>query len=485
MTSLTFLGAAKTVTGSKYLLVHNNTSVLIDCGLFQGFKELRKLNWEQFLKVDEDVLMTPADIDYLILTHAHIDHSGYTPKFINQGFKGEILTTEITRDLCEILLKDSAKLQEEEARYANKKGYSKHDPAQPLYTVADAENAMKYFKVVERNEFVSLSPDMKFRFRNAGHILGSSFVEVWINQGKETVKLVFSGDLGRLKTPILQDPDYAREADYIILESTYGNRLHPAYEPEKDLIPVINEIYKNKSVLLMPAFAVERTQEIIFQLKKLNDAGVIPKIPIYIDSPMATSVTQLFDSHKEIYDVEAKAMLDKDGHSIFHSPNIHFTSTQEESKALNDKRGPMIIISASGMATGGRILHHLEARLPNPKNIVLMVGYQAAGTRGRALLDGTKSIKIHGNQIPVNAKVVSMSSFSAHADYSEILKWLKGLKKQPKLIFLVHGEEDSLMALSYKIKEEYKWETYIPEYLECVKLGREVPPPMETNRYIL
>lgn len=486
MTTLSFLGAARTVTGSKFLLIHNHSKIMIDCGLFQGPKDLRKRNWDEFLKIDGHKVITPGDIDYLILTHAHIDHSGYIPRFVKQGFKGKIICTDITKDLCEILLKDSAYLQEEEARYANEKGFSKHKPALPLYTGEDAINAMNYFYPVERSEFINLTPDIKFRFRNAGHILGSCIIEMWIRQGKDRIKVVFSGDLGRWRTPILQDPDYIREVDYLIMESTYGDRLHSSAPPEEDLVPIIKETYKNRAVLLIPAFAVERTQEIIYLLNKLFKQGAIPNIPIYIDSPMAINVTKLFDKHREIYDREARELIGENGHSIFDNANVHFSTTRQESKSLNDRRGPMIIISASGMATGGRILHHLKERLPDPRNTVLMVGYQAVGTRGRSLMDGAKTLKIHGVFVPVKAKVTSISTFSAHADYSEILKWLKGIKKtKPQTVFMVHGETDSLMSLAYKIKETFEWETYIPEYLETVILGREMPLPPNVPRLLL
>ena len=393
MTSLSFLGAARTVTGSRHLVMHKDMRILIDCGLFQGLKELRRKNWDPFI-------MPAGEIDYIILTHAHIDHSGFIPRLVNQGFRGKILSTEITKELCGIMLKDSAYLQEEEAKYANKKGFSKHKPALPLYKVEDAVRSMQYFRAIERNEFIELSPDIKFRFRNAGHILGSSIVEMWIQQNSGRIKIVFSGDLGRMNTPILQDPDYIREADYLVMESTYGDRLHPAENPAAQLAPLVKEVYKNRSCLLVPAFAVERTQEVIYHLRRLLKKNEIPDIPVYIDSPMAIEVTKLFENHHEIYDKEAAQFLYEDGKSLFRAPNIHLVSSQEESKSLNDRRGPMIIISASGMATGGRILHHLKERLPDPKNTVLMVGYQAAGTRGRSLLDGAKTCLLYASPSP-------------------------------------------------------------------------------------
>jgi len=486
MTTLTFIGATRTVTGSKFLVSHNTTNVMIDCGLFQGRKQLRLKNWDEFLRVDGKRVLAPEDIDYVILTHAHIDHSGYIPRFVKQGFKGKIISTRITKDLCNILLRDSAYLQEEEARYANKKGYSKHRPALPLYEIEDATKSMEYFRTVERNEFVTISPDIKFRFRNAGHILGSCIVEMWIKQGAERIKVVFSGDLGRMRTPILKNPDYIREADYLLMESTYGDRLHPSDSTNEELISIIRETHKNRSVLLIPAFAVERTQELIYILKKLGAEGKIPTLPIYIDSPMAINVTKVFEDYREIYDKEAMALIDKDGRSIFRAPNIHFTSTRQESKGLNEMRGPAIIVSASGMATGGRILHHLKERLPNPKNTVLMVGYQAVGTRGRSLLDGAKTVKIHGMYVPVNAKITSITAFSAHADYGEILKWLRGIKKtKPRMVFMVHGEHDSLISMGQKIEQEYGWETYIPYPLQMVPIGKNVPLPTKEGPPII
>ncbi len=478
MTTISFLGAARTVTGSRFLIMHNDLKILVDCGLFQGLKDLRKRNWEPFL-------VDAREIDYIILTHAHIDHSGFIPRLVKQGFSGQVISTEITRELCNILLRDSGYLQEEEARYANRAGFSKHKPALPLYTVDDAVKSMQYFKTIPRDEFVKLGSDIKFRFRKAGHILGSSIIEMWVQQGDERFKIVFSGDLGRMHTPILKDPDYVREADYLVLESTYGDRLHGEGDPARELIPIVKDIYKQRSCLLIPAFAVERTQEVIYHLVKLSRDGLIPDIPIFIDSPMAIEVTKLFEEHREIYDAEARALLELDGKSIFRAPNIHFTPSQNDSKALNDRRGPMIIISASGMATGGRILHHLKERLPDPRNVVLMVGYQAVGTRGRSLLDGAKTLKIHGMYVPVKARVASISSFSAHADYGEILKWLKGIKKtKPRLVFLVHGENDASIAMAQKVQDQFDWNCYIPDYLETVPLGQALPPPPETATYI-
>ncbi|MFP4498352.1 MAG: MBL fold metallo-hydrolase RNA specificity domain-containing protein [Vulcanimicrobiota bacterium] len=478
MTTLSFLGAARTVTGSRHLIMHGDTKILVDSGMFQGLKELRRRNWEEF--------MVPAsEINYIILTHAHIDHSGYIPRLVKQGFKGKIITTQLTHKLCEILLRDSAYLQEEEARYANKKGFSKHKPALPLYTVDDAQKSLQYFYSVNRNEFIHLTPNIKFRFRNAGHILGSSIVEMWIQGGKDRIKLAFSGDLGRLHAPLLKDPEYLREADFLILEATYGDRIHPEEDPGEALKPLVKDVYKNRSCLLIPAFAVERTQEVIYHLRRLALNGEIPNIPIYIDSPMAIAVTKLFSKNSDILDKEAREILDA-GEYIFRSDNIHFTPTQEESKQLNERRGPMIIISASGMATGGRILHHLKERISDPKNIILMVGYQAVGTRGRSIVDGAKTIKIHGSYFPVRARVETISSFSAHADYNEILKWLRGIKKsKPKTVFLVHGENDALISLEAKIKEKFGWNCYIPDYLETVKISPDLPPPPESPTFLL
>jgi metallo-beta-lactamase family protein len=478
-TSLSFLGAARTVTGSRHLIIHNDTKILLDCGLFQGLKELRQRNWDDFI-------MPAEEIDVIILTHAHIDHSGFIPRLVRQGFRGRIYCTELTRKLCDILLKDCGYLQEEEARYANKKGFSKHSPALPLYTVEDALKSMNFFETVPRNEFIQITHDVKLRFRNAGHIPGSCVAELWLTEKNENrMKIVYSGDLGRSRIPILKELEYIREADYLILESTYGDRSHPDTCPSIDLVPLVKEIHKNKSVLLIPAFAVERTQEVIYHLRNLTIQREIPEVPIYIDSPMAIEVTKLFEDNPGMYDQEAIDILMRDGNSIFRAPNIHFTPSQEASKMLNDMKGPLIIISASGMATGGRILHHLKERIVDPRNIILVVGYQALGTRGRSLMEGAQMLKIHGTFYPVRAKIKNIASFSAHADYVEILKWLRGIKKsKPRTVFLVHGENDSLDAMHEKITGQYNWPCYIPDYLETVPLGYDIPPPTEMPPFI-
>jgi len=461
MLSLHFLGAAKTVTGSKYLLNIGGSRVMIDCGLFQGLKELRERNWDEFP-------INPEEIDYLVLTHAHIDHSGYIPKLVKLGYKGPIICTPPTADLLKVLLPDAAHLQEEESRYANKEGYSKHTPALPLYTVEDAMNALEQIKVFPEGEIFKISNKAQFRYHKAGHILGAMMVEFEIKKGQGNYKIVFSGDLGRKDFPLLPDPDHIKDVDYLILESTYGDRLHPE-QPELDILKnAIHEIVEKESCLLIPAFAVERTQEILYFLKMLARIGEIPVVPVYLDSPMATQVTHIFEEYMEILAPDIRQLLV--GGKLFESPNFHFAGSVEESKNLNDIKGPIIIIAGNGMATGGRITHHLKHRLPNPDNIVLLVGYQAVGTRGRLLLEGAQLLKLLGEFVPVNAQVYNMEGLSAHADYLEILDWLSTIKTNPLEVFITHGEPASAQALAEKIKEQYNFNTYVPDYLELVEL---------------
>jgi len=461
MLSLHFLGAAKTVTGSKYVLNIGGKRVMVDCGLFQGLKELRQRNWDEF-PVD------PGEIDLLVLTHAHIDHSGYIPKLVKSGFKGPILCSPPTADLLKVMLPDSAHLQEEESRYANKEGYSKHTPALPLYTVEDAVAALEQVRTFPEGEIFKITNKAQFRYLKAGHILGAMMIEFEIKQGQSKRKIVFSGDLGRKDFPLLPDPDHIKNPDYLILESTYGDRLHPE-QPELDIFKkAIREVAEKESCLLIPAFAVERTQEILYFLKMLTRIGEIPALPVFLDSPMATQVTHIFEEYMEILDPDVKELLV--GKKLFEGPNFHFAGSVDESKNLNDIKGPLIIIAGNGMATGGRVTHHLKHRLPNPDNIVLLVGYQAVGTRGRLLLEGAQLLKLHGEYIPVNAKVMNMEGLSAHADYLEILDWLSTVKQAPLETYITHGEPASAQSLAEKIKEQYDFPTYVPDYLELVEL---------------
>ncbi|HQK11865.1 MAG TPA: MBL fold metallo-hydrolase [Candidatus Marinimicrobia bacterium] len=457
MPSLTFLGATGTVTGSRFLLKTAHKQYLIDCGLFQGLKELRLRNWEPFP-------ISPEDIDAVILTHAHIDHTGYLPRLVHYGFKGTIYATTATTDLCQILLPDSAHLQEEDAEYANKKHFSKHSPALPLYTTEDALQALELFKPIAYGSRLQLDDGVSLTFQDAGHILGSSFIDLRLPIDGEERRLLFSGDLGRPNQPILRDPHTVFGADYLIVESTYGDRLHGNEDPKEVMARIINESIRRGGVLLIPSFAVGRTQELLYTIRELEEANRIPHLPIYMDSPLAIKATKIFSKNKQDFDLKSKT-LELKGKNVLETAKLHFAQTQEESKAINKIKSNAIIISASGMATGGRILHHLFNRLPDPKNTVLFIGYQAVGTRGRTILDGAESVKIHGQYVPIRAHIEGTSCFSAHADYHEILAWLSNFNSVPRKVFIVHGEPEPARSLSDKINRHFGWSTELPEYL--------------------
>lgn len=462
MARLIFLGATGTVTGSRFVLETEENRLLIDCGLFQGLKENRLRNWDPFP-------IPPSEIDRVFLTHAHIDHSGYLPRFCQQGFRGQIHSTHATRDLCEIMLRDSGHIQEEDAYWANKKGFSKHRPARPLYTVEDAERALSHFASVYYGQDLFLTDKLRVKFRDAGHILGSSFVDVKTTRSKETRRIVFSGDVGRPGRPILRDPVQVFEVDYLILESTYGNRLHDDHSPQDELARVINESVERQGVLVIPAFAVGRTQELLFNIRELEEQERIPSLPVYVDSPMAIDVTSVFERSRADYGLKARTLA-LNGKRILHPGQMLFSRTREQSQAINKEEARAIIISASGMATGGRVLHHLKYRLPNPNDTVLFIGYQAEGTRGRTILEGKPEVKIHGHQVPIRAKIENISGFSAHADYNEILAWLIGFNRPPSKTFIVHGEPDASTALAEKIRGKLRWDVVIPEFNEAVEL---------------
>jgi len=449
---ITFLGATGTVTGSKYLLTIEDKKILIDCGLFQGFKQLRLKNWAP-------LPLAASEIDAVILTHAHLDHSGYLPLLIRNGFRGPVYATEATRDLCAILLPDSGFLQEEEARYANRKGFSKHAPALPLYTSEDGKNALNSFRPVRFNEAVQLFARIKFIFLQAGHLLGSALIR--LSDGKTTIG--FTGDLGRPQDPIMKPPAEIGKVDYLVCESTYGNRLHEKDDPLQTLAAIINKTVERGGTTLIPSFAVGRAQTLLYFIYQLKRKSLIPDIPVYLNSPMAVNATELFlKYHGEHRLTEAEAQET--------CTAATFVREADESKALNAKKEPMIIISASGMATGGRVLHHLKAFAPDPRNTILFVGFQAGGTRGEAMVNGIQSIKIHGVYLPVNAEVRLLHNLSAHADYREILGWLKCFKWQPKKTFLTHGEPVAANAFRLHIEEELKWRVDVPEYKESVVL---------------
>jgi metallo-beta-lactamase family protein len=453
MMKLTFLGATATVTGSKYLLELGSKKYLIDCGLFQGPRELRDRNWEKF-PVD------PAHLDAVILTHAHIDHSGYLPVLVKRGFHGPIYCSRGTRDLCRILLPDSGRLQEEEAGYANKKKYSRHSPALPLYTQEDAEASLKQFRPIDFGVPFDLGDGGTLRLQQSGHIIGSSFIK--ISDGKKSI--VFSGDLGRPNDPVLKAPEWIEEADYLLIESTYGDRLHEAFDPLTQMEEVIHRALDRRAVIVVPAFSVGRSQTLLYQLYLLKKAGRIPEFPVFLNSPMSIKATHIFCEHLGEHrltpeDCEGMCSIAK------------YVNEVEESKDLNRRRGPMMIISASGMATGGRVLHHLKAFAPHPENIILLAGYQGIGTRGRALLEGKKTVRIHGEEIPVKAEVISMQTLSAHADQSEILGWLSHFKRAPQTTFITHGESGPAKRLQERIEKDLRWDSRVPSYLESVELS--------------
>lgn len=452
MMKLRFFGANKTVTGSRHLLELQGKRYLIDCGLFQGYKDLRLRNWEPF-PVD------PSSIDSLLLTHAHIDHSGYIPRLVKQGFKGKIYCTPATHELCKIMLRDSAYLQEEDARYANRHKFSKHKPALPLYTKEDAERALNLFHVIDFHQTHTLNNAFEFTFYRAGHILGSAFIKVK-GDGKT---VIFSGDLGRMNEPVMKNPEASDGADYIVLESTYGDRLHEDVDTLEQMKEVILDSYSKGGNLLIPSFAVGRTQSLLFYIEELKRTKQIPNIQVYIDSPMATSATKLFCNY-----IDELRMTKKLCHAVCDS--VIYTREVEESKALNSLTTPSIIISASGMATGGRVVHHMKHLIGNPENTILFTGYQAGGTRGDRLLKGEKEIKIHGEMHPVRASIKVLTNLSAHADYQEIIDWLKKFKTAPKKIFLTHGNEHSALFFAEQIKKELGWSASVPDYLQIEDL---------------
>lgn len=449
---LSFLGATETVTGSKYLLEYDSKKILIDCGLFQGYKELRLRNWHA-LPID------PKHIDAVILTHAHIDHSGYLPLLMKNGYHGPIYTTKGTKDLCAIMLPDSGHIQEEDAFQANKHGYSKHQTALPLYTQLQAEKVLKQFVAVKFNDVLQIDKHCQVRFLPAGHILGAAIVEINVHNKK----IVFSGDLGRRNDPIIQEPTNIEQADYLILESTYGDRLHEKTAPYQELKKIIVETAKHAGTLIIPAFTVGRAQTVLYYIHQLKKKNAIPDIPVFVDSPMATKVTKLLGKY-----VGEHRLTKKESAEV--SETAVYISTVEESKKIDNYAMPIIIISASGMATGGRVLHHLKAFAPFKKNTILFTGFQAGGTRGARMLEGEPEIKIHGKMIPVRANIEILNNISAHADYEEILYWLSHFKRKPKTVFITHGEHDAAVALKEKIENQFHWHCVIPTYLQTIDL---------------
>ena len=482
MASITFLGAAQTVTGSKYLLETPGSKVLVDAGLFQGLKELRERNWQK-------LPIAAKDLDAIILTHAHLDHCGYLPRLVADGFRGRVFCTAGTKDICDIVLPDSGRIQEEDAEQANRHGYTRHSPALPLYTEHDALHALTLLQPVGYERAMPVADGIEVDFINAGHLLGSAYARV--RTGGQTV--LFGGDLGRFDRPVLPDPTMVEEADYLLVESTYGNRVHADDDDGEKLARAIRDTAERGGRVIMPAFAVGRVEELIYWIKRLEAEKRIPVLPVFVDSPMALKALARYserlnelDPDLQPADTDDKAPHGPAAHEdrerrrrqaqqerelcAFCTQKFRAIASTQESKDLTRSKKPAIIISSSGMATGGRVLHHLKAGLPDTRNTVLLVGFQAAGTRGRRLQDGAKSIRIHGTDVEVNAHVEVVGSMSAHADSQEILRWLRGFTRAPKRTFLVHGEPDAMQALKGSIERELTWNVHMPQWKERVEL---------------
>ena len=455
-----FLGAAKMVTGSNYLITTDSYKILIDCGMFQGNEEKEKMNFMDFPYDAEE-------IDYLILTHAHIDHSGRIPKLIKDGFRGKIICTKPTADLCEIMLLDSAKIQESDTEWENKKRLRTGQKfVEPLYTIKDAKESLKYFDPYFYNQRINLNEEISIRFKDAGHVLGSAIVEMWVYKGREATKIVFSGDLGMPGRPIIKDLEFIDDADYLIIESTYGNTNHePFRDSTEKLIDIINRTAMRGGSVIIPSFAVGRTQELIYELNKYyeydTDIEEYMRIPIYIDSPMAVDATQIFQKNSSSFNEEARELILK-GDNPFTFNNLRYIKTQEESISLNKSSYPKVIISSSGMATAGRVRHHLKHNLWNPDNSLVFVGYQAQGSLGRILLDGVSKVKLLGEEIDVQIEIYDLEGFSGHADQKTLLNWINRFKIKPKKIFVVHGEEEQADTLANLIEEKFNIETIVP-----------------------
>jgi metallo-beta-lactamase family protein len=470
-----FLGAAGTVTGSKHLINTGDPSgrgglqVLIDCGLFQGQKDWRERNWH-------DTPVPAKEIGAVILTHAHLDHCGWIPRLVKEGFRGPIYATPPTIDLCGIILPDSGHLQEEDANFYTKKKKSKHDPALPLYTFAEAQSSLQYFRPAQVGKTVSLSSELSFRFVPAAHILGSCMAEVSLSANGQTRRLLFTGDIGRVRDHkvapgkvVHSGPEEGEIADLVVMESTYGNRAHPKEDPLPELAGLITAAAKRGGSVVVPAFAIERTQKFVFIVKHLIESGQIPGLPVFCDSPMAIKAVEIFLKHDEEYSEETRNMIRKYG-SPLEWPGFTFASTPEESKKINAVLTPSIIISSSGMVTGGRVLHHLAQRLPEPKNLVLFIGFQAPGTRGFAIKSKSAEVKIYGDLVPIRAQVAALEQFSDHADPPELLRWLRTFGNRPATTYLVHGEPDASGQLRELMEKELGWKVQVAQYLEKVEV---------------
>ena len=476
MAYIQFLGAAGTVTGSKHLINtssdaegKNGFQVLVDCGMFQGQKEWRERNWQ-------DTPVPAREIDAVVLTHAHLDHCGWIPRLVKEGFRGPIYATSATIDLCGIILPDSGHLQEEDAEFYNKYKKSKHDPALPLYTLEEAQECMQYFRAVQFVESKHLSGEISFRFVRAAHILGSSMAEVTLDAGGRSRRLLFTGDIGRVRDQniapgkvVHSGPTEGETADVLVMESTYGNRRHPTDDPRPQLAALIRQTVERGGSVVVPAFAVERTQKFLFMLKELMESGQIPRLPVFCDSPMAIKAVEIFLKHTEEYSGETRSLISQYG-SPLNWPGFTFASTPADSKKINDSRFPCIIISSSGMVTGGRIQHHLAQRLPDPKNTVLFIGFQAPGTRGFTIKSGAPEVRIYGEIVPIRAQVAAFEQFSDHADPPELLQWLRTFTRKPEITYLVHGEPAASTQLREFMTKELGWKVQVAQWMEKVEV---------------
>ncbi len=466
MAKITFLGGVGTVTGSKYLLEHERKRLLVDCGLFQGLKELRERNWQ-------DPPFDPASLDAVIVTHAHIDHTGYLPRIVKLGFNGPVFTSRATADLLKILLPDSGRLQEEEADYRNRHQLTTHTPALPLYDESDAYDALKLLHPVPNNGMpVHICDGFKASFLVAGHIMGASLVLLEIEGAKSDgseLRFLFSGDLGHYDQPIVKDPAKPPACDYLMVESTYGDRLHGEVDSETQMARIINEAAGRNGPILIPAFAVGRTQEVLYLIRELEEQKRIPILPVIVDSPMASQATQVYNRWTEEHDEEYVSILSRKQHPL-RTASMRTASTRDESKQVNNMKGPRIIISASGMLTGGRVLHHATRVLPDENATIIFVGYQAAGTTGRRVQDGEREVKIMKHWVPVRCVIEKVEGFSAHADWKAVIRWLEGLPEAPKMVFTTHGEPESATAMAEHIRERFGWNVVVPEYEQTVEL---------------
>ena len=487
---ITFLGAARTVTGSCYLVEVGAKKFLVDCGMFQGSKLVKAFNEKEFL-------FHPGELDAVVLTHAHVDHSGLLPKLVKEGYHGPIYCTKSTKELCSILLPDSAHIQEGDAEFANRKGMrAGKKEVVPLFTVDDADRALKLFRIRDFGEEFKVVDGETVKFKVAGHILGSSFIEMHVEEDGKSTNLIFTGDIGQPNQPIIEDPATVCGADFIITESTYGNRVHEAYDKEGELAKIVNEVVERGGNLVIPAFAVGRTQVLLYYFQKLQAEGRIPQVPIYVDSPMANKATVITMTNPEEYDEEARALYEMQGNHLVNMPNLRFTATAQESMAINTTPGPKIILSASGMADAGRILHHLKHNLWRQECGVIFAGYQAEGTLGRQIVEGAKRVKIMGETISVAATIYNMKGFSAHADKEQLLAWFSGMQTRPKCFFVTHGEVDAALTLADELGRKLGTATYVPHFGDSVEitgtqwqvhqseLVQEEPAALELSAYL-